>query len=125
MSTEVEVVGVHPVDAPEPCHLIEVVIRHAPDLINLSDFTQEIPDLPPANWQVPWDERYLDALGTRVLDPGFVSFQVTAVSDFRIAFFFHYLDLNRPLLTGFGSVVLPSPSPTPTRLHFMNYEPPD
>ena len=42
----------------------------------------------------------------------------------RVAFFFHYLDLSRPLETPLGDVALPDPSPAPERLSFMEYEAP-
>jgi serine/threonine protein kinase len=47
-----------------------------------------------------------------------------SATEVRIAFFFHFLDLHRPLLTAAGPVQLPAPSPRPARLDFLHYEPP-
>ena len=57
MTTRVEVLGVHPVDeAPEPCFLVELRIEGARGF-DVGSVTQEDPDLPQDEWQVPCDER--------------------------------------------------------------------
>jgi hypothetical protein len=94
--------GVHPVRAPEPCHLIEADVPdgHAFDW---GKVTQENPTQPRSNWQVAYDEQPLDAAGR------------------RWAFFFHYLDPTRPLLTPAGPVTLPPPTPRPAHLNGIEY----
>jgi hypothetical protein len=39
----------------------------------------------------------------------------------RVAFFFHFLRLDRPLLTPAGPILLPPPTPRPDRLRFLTY----
>jgi hypothetical protein len=51
-------------------------------------------------------------------------FQITGKGDWRVAFFFHYLDFSKPLLSPAGPLELPEPSPRPSRLQFFEYEPP-
>jgi hypothetical protein len=69
----VEVLGVYDVpEAPEPCHLIEIVV---PSDTDFAEITQADPDLPRTHWQVPWDERVLETVGDSV----------------QVVFFFHYL----------------------------------
>jgi hypothetical protein len=86
-------------------YLIEVEIApRTPDFL-WSEVTQQVPGVPRESWQVPYDERPLD-------EPG------------RWAFFFHCLDLAKPLLTPAGPVTLPAPSPTPERLRTIEYEAP-
>jgi hypothetical protein len=104
---EVEVVGVHPIEAGEPCHLMEVVIRGASG-VDLARFTQADESLIRDDWQVPYDERVL----------------AHGEDEVRPAFFFHYLDLSRPLVTPFGPVALPSESPVPAHLSGIEYERP-
>jgi hypothetical protein len=114
---EVEIVGVYMVpDAPEPCHLVEVIVTDA-DPFEVGDFTQEMPGEPRENWQVPWDERFLTTSGDAeaVAEP-----QGTV----RLAFFLHYLDPARPLMTPFGDGSMPAPIDTPTRLDWLQYEEP-
>jgi hypothetical protein len=43
---------------------------------------------------------------------------------FRLAFFFHYLRLEGPLVTPAGQLGLPPPSARPARLATLEYEPP-
>ncbi len=97
--------GVYPIAAVEPCHLIEVELPDSED-IDWSEVTQETAGLPPADWQVPWDERPLDD------------------DRHRWIFFFHYLDLTRPLLTRCGPVELPPPTSLPPYLSDIEYAPP-
>jgi hypothetical protein len=110
----VEIVGVYLVpEAPEPCHLVELIVTEAHEF-NMGEFTQETPGQPRANWQVPWDERFLTPEGT----------EEAAQETGRVAFFFHYLNPSVPLLTPFGPVVLPNPQERPTRLDWLRYEEP-
>ena len=121
--TAVEVVGIYPVlEAPEPCHLVEVIVRDSPGF-DIGAFQQEQPGQPPDNWQAPWDERILNAEGDKVtaeyqIDPEALRGTV------RLAFFLHHLEPSRPLLTPFGSTPLPEQSERPERLAMIEYEEP-
>lgn len=44
--------------------------------------------------------------------------------DVRLAFFFHYLDVDGSLMTPFGDVELPPVTERPRRLHAVVYEEP-
>jgi len=102
----ITITGLHKVDAPEPCHLVEARLDPPDDDFDWGLVTQEEPGQPKDNWQVPWDERPLDETGE------------------RWTFFFHYLDPNRDLLTPDGTVALPQPSPLPDHLKEIEYEEP-
>jgi hypothetical protein len=118
MATRVEPVGVHPVEADEPCHLVELLIYDVDGPFDIGSFTQETPGEPEHNWQVPWDEVVLDGAGEAVIsDPSWSGV-------IRIAFFFHCLNQHRPLTTPFGDVVLPLQAPRPQRLASLQYEAP-
>ncbi len=98
--------GVHPIEAPEPCHLIHVELPPASSSYEWGAVTQEVAGQFRDNWQVPWDEQPLED------------------SDSEWVFFFHYLDMEKPLLTPDGPVLLPTISPLPDRLKLIAYEEP-
>src|SRR5579859_4473725 len=118
-----EPIGVYPIIADEPCHLIELWLRGCTGPVNFGDFTQELPGRARENWQVAYDEWLLNSEGTAgALAP--IPGPVEAASDIRVAFFFHYLDPSRPIMTPGGAVALPKPVARPDRLSFIEYEPP-
>lgn len=95
--------GLHPVDAPDRCYLFEVELND-PASFDWGSVTQEVFGQSSSSWQVAWDECQLD--------------------ETRWVFFFHYLDLARPLMTCWGAVPLPKPTPRPSRLDGLVYRPP-
>jgi hypothetical protein len=102
------IAGVYPVDAPEPCHLCELVVEGAEAEIDFGTFTQPFPGRDPDHWQVAYDEQCLASDASRSV----------------YVFFFHYLDLNQPMQSSFGPLALPTPTPRPKRLDFVEYEAP-
>jgi hypothetical protein len=109
MEPEISVLGVHPVEASEPCHLIEISVTDPVGRFHWNDVTQEYPDQPRSNWQTAYDEQVLEETSDQA----------------RYVFFFHYLDFSRPLITSFGEIQLPEPTPLPTHLRNIDYHPPD
>ena len=87
-------------------YLLEVEGTTLGPLFPWGEITQEIPGEPRDSWQVVYDEQ--------PLDPG----------QTRWAFFFHFLDLGRPLLTPTGPLPLPSATPMPAHLRGITYEAP-
>lgn len=104
MTEYIRVIGIHTVTADEPVHLVELEFADDPDNFDFGDVTQEIPGQPRSNWQVPYDEQ--------------------EVGENRFAFFFHYLDTTRPLLSPVGPLPLPPVSPLPKHLQHIKYEQP-
>ena len=98
--------------------LIEVEIIGADDRFKISDFRQSGSD------QVAYDEAYLSSDGEQV-----VSRDINESSggpNVRVGFFLHYFDWTQPLITSYGPVKVPRPSPMPERLaRLMPYEPVD
>ena len=124
---EIEIAGVYPVDAPQPCHLIELNIRNCQDEVDVGQITQHGPSQPQGSWQVPYMGRLLDSHGTAIIADDFEmrrNFELWS-GNVRLCFFFHYLDLARPLSTPFGDVQLPQEAPLPQRLTIVEYEPVD
>ena len=123
--TTVEVIGVYDVEAPEPCHLVEVLLTGCEGRFDVGDFIQ--PDNGPrSGWQAAYAEKLLssggDALTWDLWDgPGGEDMWR---GDVRLVFFLHYLDSARPLSTPFGEVEMPAPSARPARLARIEYEEP-
>jgi hypothetical protein len=122
----VEVVGVYPVpEAPEPCDLVEVVVRDSQGF-DPAQFVQPDPAQPEHNWQVAYDERALSASGDTPITESFELADRPELLEgtVRLVFFMHYLDPALPLRTPFGEVELPAPTERPERLAAVQYEQP-
>src|SRR5690242_6923671 len=104
MVNQTRVVGIHQVEAEEPVHLVELQVEGSVDDFDFGEITQEEPGKQRNNWQAAYDER--------------------KISENRAAFFFHYLDTTRPLLTSAGPLALPPESPVPEHLQNIEYEKP-
>jgi len=120
----VEVIGVHPVRGVPSCFLIEAVIEGPSDVPDFGQFTQPMADRPRSEWQVAYDERLLDDMGERVVSDVFLRRPATWPEQARVAFYFHSLDVQRPLVIPYGGVTLPPPGDAQERLAFLRYEAP-
>jgi hypothetical protein len=107
MNDAIRVLGIHPVSANEPVHLVEIEWSSSRDL-DFGEITQEVEGEDEDYWQVPWDECLL----------------ASTPNGGRAAFFFHYLDCSQPLRTPFGRITLPPATPIPDHLADMRYEEP-
>jgi len=123
---QIRVIGIYPVEADEPVHLIEVSVLGAQGIFDLGNITQEIPEKPRDNWQVPYMEQILSVSGDEVLADDYEASMRPDLwqGNVRLVFFFHYLDFERPLQTPFGLVQLPAESELPDRLSMIEYEQP-
>ncbi|MBW3623892.1 MAG: hypothetical protein KY468_10845 [Armatimonadetes bacterium] len=120
--TDVNVLGVYMVPGHIEVHLIEALVNAAPDEFDPIDITQEDPSLPKSDWQVAYDEKYLNREGDQIIGDYYEKPGIQEAPT-RIAFFFHYLDFEKPLLTSLGPVPLPAPVEMPHRLaSLIEYE---
>ena len=122
----VEVIGDYLVPgAPEPVHLVEVVVRDSPGF-DPGAFVQPDPARPEENWQTAYDERALNESGDAPITESFELSRRPDLleGDVRLVFFMHYLDPARPLMTPFGAIDLPDPRDRPQRLSKIEYEEP-
>lgn len=118
------ITGIYEVEGHRDVHLIEMTIDEPPEKVDVGQITQEIPLKDRLDWQSPWEERYLNAVGDKII--GEWMDIPTNESKTRMAFFFHYLDFNRPLKTQFGQIKLTNPTVMPERLRrIIKYEKPD
>ena len=104
MANRARIVGVHPIAAEEPVHLVELEIEGSAEDFDFGEVTQEVPGQPRSDWQAVYDEREL--------------------GENRFAFYFHYLDMTKPLLSPVGPLALPPESPVPEYLQDIEYEQP-
>jgi hypothetical protein len=104
MAQRARVIGIHPIPAKEPVHLVELEIEGNVADFDFDKITQEVPGQPLSEWQAVYDEQQVGAN--------------------RFAFFFHYLDMSKPLLSPAGPLALPPESPIPEHLQGIKYEEP-
>jgi hypothetical protein len=102
----INIKGVYPIEAPEPCVLIEVEFNKYDPNFDWGKITQEIKGQPKENWQAVYDERPINNDKTKWV------------------FFFHYLDKSKPLLTPYGPKTVPKISLLPEYLKHIKYESP-
>jgi hypothetical protein len=109
-------------EAPDPCHLIELQLEpdHPGETLDLRGITQGADGAPGHGWQTPSEEHLLITTGDAG-HPLDLEEAVAVRAPARVAFFFHFLRLDRPLLTPAGPVTLPPVSPRPPRLAFVVY----
>jgi hypothetical protein len=103
--------------------LVEVLIEEPDDTFDMGGFTQPDPSVPQDNWQVAWDEVFLSADGEHVLAKDWrVLPKATRV---RAAFYIHFWNSDRGLMSCYGALTCPVPQAMPERLwRLAPYEPP-
>ena len=94
--------------------LVEVIIQGADDRYSADDFSQSDCD------QAAYMETYLSADGTSI-----ISEYDRPPGDFlRVAFFLHFFDAAKQLMTSYGEVSVPQPTAMPERLsRIIRYDP--
>ena len=115
INDKVKIVGIYKVQENADVHMIELEVHERSSLIDVSTFTQEIPDKPASGWQAAYDEYYLNSTGDAVIGD-FISLPERDDGTTRLVFFFYYLDFKSPLLSQFGQVKLIKPIKMPDRL---------
>ena len=105
----IQIRGVHPIEATEPVHLVDVAITGTFDDVDWAGVTQPDASMAESDWQVAYDEQELPPLSD---------------GRARAVFFFHYLEPTAPLRFGSELVTLPTPTPVPSDLADVQYEEP-
>ena len=125
MKPTIEILGVYPVEGSElPCHLIECVVR-ADDLCAASSkIFHDCSHIRPGLTQAAYDTVILTPSGGQA-EPPVCWRNVGGRSEIRVAFFMHYVNFDKPLVTCAGDLALPPPQPRPDRLSFIKYILPD
>jgi hypothetical protein len=104
--------------------LVEAIVRDRDDHFQAGDFCQSRDDVPRDSWQVAWAEAYLTVDGVTRLEARWPD--PPPAKNFRVAFFLHYWNLARPLLSSYGELECPPVKDMPERLQrLVPYEPVD
>ena len=107
--------------SPEPCWLVEIVVRGLTAPFNDHGICQPQPAVNPRHWQAAYLLRRLNESGTRC-----IRWAAPWTDSERMCFFIHYLDPSLPLSSRYGLFELPAESLMPTRLDLaVTYSPPD
>ncbi len=113
------------VDGQTDVHLIELDIKAKYTDIDIGEFTQQQEEFDRLDWQIPWDEKYLNDLGIEIIGD-WLDAPKNLTETTRLIFFLHLIDFDKPLLTPFGNLVLKRPESIPYRLTtIIKYERPD
>ncbi|TMG75769.1 MAG: hypothetical protein E6H75_06725 [Betaproteobacteria bacterium] len=97
-----------------PAALIEALVENADKRFDPGDFVQQDSAQPEGHWQVAWEEVFLTTDGEKVLFHGPAG--IPKRRSFRIAFYIHFWKHGAPLLSTYGPVQYPQPTPIPERL---------
>ena len=121
----IELIGVYQIDKHPNVHLIEVKVKAPYDQFDIGDFTQRQNDVDELDWQTPWDEKFLNTIGTEIIGDSFEP-PKSSIPSSRVIFYFHFLDFGQSLITPFGDISLKKSGQLPERLSsIIRYEKPD
>lgn len=109
-----ELIGVYKIGGVDSVNLIEIIFEEEINDFNPGEITQEIRNQDKLNWQTAYDEKYLDASGTKIIGDDFD--KPKELVSFRIVFFFHYLDISKPMISQYGLINLTEAKELPERL---------
>jgi len=102
--------------------LIELAIQDERKNIDFGQITQVIEGKDKMEWQVPWDEKFLDSTGENIIGEPLSPNENGIV---RTVFFFHYINVSQPLLTQYGAISIANPTSMPERLkNIIRYQSP-
>lgn len=124
LAAAIRLIGVYPVAEAENVYLVELWISAPPRQVDLSRFYQQGPRQKETDWQVPYDERYLNTDGTEVLGD-FFSRDTIPGEETRLAFCLYTEDPGLPLNTPWGDISLAETKPMPERLQNLEFLPMD
>ena len=118
-----KLIGVYQLNGFPDVSLIEIKIDVPVNIVDISSFMQPNESLPKEDWQVAYDEHFLNEDGTKVigtmLNQGILTEQNT-----RVAFFMHYVNFNKPLISQYGEIKLSLPTTMPERLEcIIHFDP--
>ena len=116
------IIGVYTISKSQEAKLIEITVDCPPSQLHIGKITQPDDNTRASNWQVAYDEHYLNVDGTAVIGR-FGEVPIDAPST-RLAFFLYFVNFDKPILTQFGKIQLPKETPIPNRLEkIISFEP--
>lgn len=82
-----------------------MILKTNPKNIDIGQFTQAKEGVDRLNWQIPWDEKYLNEEGT-IITGDWLNSPKNTLDFTRLAFFLHHIDFKKPLVTQFEALEL-------------------
>ena len=125
--TNVIINGLHSVAAPYPCHIVDLTILNCTkECERLRNIVYNVIVDCCRSEQAPFAERHLDVKTGEILGDYAYGWDHPEIwsSDVRVAFLMHFLEPDAKISTPYGSVIVPSATPTPKRLSSIVYESP-
>ena len=117
----VDLIGVYDINNYNEVKLIELIVKENINEFDPGQITQKIKNNKKLDWQTAYEEKYLNLKGNKIIGDDFD--KPENLTEFRIVFFFHDLDLKQPLITQYGLIKLTGFESLPTRLsHLISYE---
>lgn len=109
-----QLIGIYKIDGVDCANLVEIIFEEEICDFDCGEITQEIRNQDKLDWQTAYDEKYLNPDGTKIIGDDFD--QPKELVSFRIVFFFHYLDISKPLISQYGLINLTEIKELPERL---------
>lgn len=117
--------GVFPILNEKDVYLFEMIIDDVPANVDFLLFCQKDDNLPEDEWQVPYNEQYLNQEGTAVIGDA-INDKNTDDEKTRVAFFMYIESFDMPLSTPYGDFQIKAESEMPERLRrIIDYTPMD
>ena len=113
--SSIQLIGHYSVDNNPDISLIELLINKKANDIDLLEFTQEVANEPRANWQAPFEEKYLDLDGNKIIGDD-IDLPSDTINKTRMTFYIYFLDASKPLVTPFGYLQLTEKIEQPKRI---------
>jgi hypothetical protein len=125
LNTTPQLIGIYQVKSMPDVSLIEIKINIPASEVNVSSFTQQDDSISKEDWQVAYDEHFLNGDGTKVIGT-FIDHSNLVAAEARIAFFMYFVDVSKPLISQYGEIFLSAPIQIPERLaKIIDFEPAD
>ncbi|MBN8603006.1 MAG: hypothetical protein J0M26_18355 [Planctomycetes bacterium] len=125
--TEVRIHGIYAVDAPYPCHLVELsIFDGTEECEQLNGIVYPVMINGRKTKQAPFCEHFLSNDKGEILGDFLYGWDHPEIwtSEVRVAFLMHYLQPGGTLETPYGGVKIPDATLMPKRLSSIKYESP-
>lgn len=122
--TTIEIHGIYAIDAPYPCHIVELSIRDCTEeCMQLKGITYPVTVEGRRTEQAPFCEHYLSLDGNEILGNSGYGWDHPEIwsGDLRVAFLMHFLEPDGKINTPCGPMTIPPASVRPKRLASLKY----
>jgi hypothetical protein len=124
MSTLVKIHGIHSIEAPHPCHLVELSIDSCTkECEHLAGIIYPVLIDGVASNQAPFCEHFLSYDKGEILGDFLYGWDHPEIWEdkVRVAFLMHFLEPDRKIKTPYGSIRIPNATVLPKRLESIHY----